>query len=257
MTEKAIIANNVSKRFRVISIPKQTTLKDAFVNFRPSVPRRRERFIEAVTNVSLCVDRGSTLGIIGKNGSGKTTLMRLLAGIYRPDTGSIKVAGQVAPLLSLGVGFHPDMTGRENIRINGLVLGMSPRQIAGKFDEIVDFAELRDSIDVPVRTYSSGMYMRLAFAVAASVDPDVLLLDEILAVGDEAFAAKCLKRMKDFRRAGKTMVLITHDPGTLVEWCDTAVWMDKGAMRVQGSAQQVVDAYHAEILSPIGNVVFG
>lgn len=257
MNQCAISAHGLSKRFRVMTLPKQTTLKDAIVNFRAKAPGQREKFIDAVSDVSLSVEKGSTLGIIGKNGSGKTTLMRLLAGIYRPDSGTVHVSGQVTPLLSLGVGFHPDMTGRENVRINGLVLGMSPRQIANQFDEIVDFAELRDFIDVPVRTYSSGMHMRLAFAIASSVDPDVLLLDEVLAVGDEAFAAKCLARMKEFKRAGKTIVLITHDPGTLLEWCDTAIWMDKGRIRCQGLAQNVINAYHADVLQPMGDLILG
>ncbi len=243
----AIVVERLYKRFHTVMIPKQTTLKEVIVSFQPfNQPKDRERFVSAVTDVSFTVRRGATIGIIGKNGSGKTTLMRLLAGIYAPTSGSVRIAGEIA-LLSLGVGFHPDMTGRENIRINGLVLGLNRRQIDSKFDEIVDFAELREFIDVPVRTYSSGMYMRLAFSVAVSVNPDVILLDEILAVGDEAFAAKCYTRMKEFKERGKTIVLVTHDPSALVAWCDTAIWMDRGALRLQGPAQQVVDAYHAEL----------
>ncbi|MHB8144816.1 MAG: ABC transporter ATP-binding protein, partial [Vulcanimicrobiaceae bacterium] len=179
MSAEAIVVEGVSKRFRIVTIPKQMTLKEAVVGFRLiRPPAKRERFVNAINNVSFAVAGGTTLGVIGRNGSGKTTLMRLLAGIYIPDSGSIQIPGEIAPLLSLGVGFHPDMTGRENVKINGLVLGMSPRQIEGRFDEIVEFSELQEFIDVPVRTYSSGMYMRLAFAVAVSIDPDVLLLDE-------------------------------------------------------------------------------
>lgn len=243
----AIVVERVSKRFRLVTIPKHASFKEAIVKLHFLKPPRRDgRFIEAVKDVSFSVPRGSTLGIIGRNGSGKTTLMRLLAGIYRPDSGSIRISGAIAPLLSLGVGFHPDMTGRENVRINGLVLGLSPSQIEARFEEIVDFAELREFIDVPVRMYSAGMYMRLAFSVAVSVDPAILLLDEVLAVGDEAFTAKCLARMREFKAQGKTIVLVTHDPATLLAWCDAAVWMDRGALRLHGAPQAVSDAYHAD-----------
>lgn len=247
----SIDVHNLTKRFRVTSIPKQTTFKEAVVKmtlFRSN--KGRERFIDAVNDVTFSVPTGSTVGIIGRNGSGKTTLMRLLGGVYRPDSGSVRVSGDLAPLLSLGLGFHPDMTGRENVKISGLVLGMSPKQIERRFDEIVDFSELQDAIDVPVRTYSSGMYMRLAFAVAVSVDPDVLLLDEILAVGDEAFAAKCLERMQAFKRAGKTIVLVSHDPNTLQSWCDTALWMEHGRLAMHGLAHEVVAAYHESLHLP-------
>ena len=174
----AIVVDNVSKRFRLVTIPKKASFKEAIVKMDfLKRTKRPERYVDAVRHVSFSVPRGSTLGLIGRNGSGKTTLMRLLAGVYKPDAGSIAISGEIAPLLSLGVGFHPDMTGRENIKINGLVLGLSPKEIEGKYDEIVDFSELAEFIDVPVRTYSSGMYMRLAFSIAISVDPDVLLLD--------------------------------------------------------------------------------
>lgn len=243
----AVIVERLSKRFHTITIPKQTTLKEALVSLQMfNRLKDRERFVNAVTDISFTVRRGSTIGVIGKNGSGKTTLMRLLAGIYTPTSGSIRIAGEIA-LLSLGVGFHSDMTGRENIKINGLVLGLTRRQIDRKFDDIVDFAELREFIDAPVRTYSSGMYMRLAFSVAVNVNPDILLLDEILAVGDEAFSAKCHTRMKEYKAQGKTIVLVTHDPSTLIAWCETAIWMDRGLLRLQGPAQQVIDAYHAEM----------
>ena len=259
MSAEAIVVEGVSKRFRVVSIPKQMTLKEAVVGLRLNrPPAKRERSVNAINNVSFAVAHGTTLGVIGRNGSGKTTLMRLLAGIYVPDSGSIRIPGEIAPLLSLGVGFHPDMTGRENVKINGLVLGMSPRQIEDKFEEIVEFSELREFIDVPVRTYSSGMYVRLAFAVAVSVDPDVLLLDEILAVGDEAFAAKCIARMRELKKKGKTIVLVTHDPGTVLAWCETAIWMDRGSVRLHGSPQQVVDAYHEDLhRSPEADITVG
>jgi lipopolysaccharide transport system ATP-binding protein len=247
----AIVVDNVSKRFRLVTIPKQASFKEAIVKMEFLKPKQRqERYVEAVRHVSFRVPRGSTLGLIGRNGSGKTTMMRLLAGVYKPDAGSIVVSGEIAPLLSLGVGFHPDMTGRENIKINGLVLGLSPKEIESKFDEIVEFSELNEFIDVPVRTYSSGMYMRLAFSIAISVDPDVLLLDEILSVGDESFAEKCLARMRSFKQQGKTIVIITHDPATLLAWCDSAIWLDRGAMRMYGVAAEVMDAYHRELHAP-------
>jgi len=247
----AIVVDNVSKRFRLVTIPKQASFKESIIKMDfLRFSRPQERFVDAVRHASFRVPRGSTLGLIGRNGSGKTTMMRLLAGVYKPDAGSIAISGEIAPLLSLGVGFHPDMTGRENVKINGLVLGLSPKQIEAKFDEIVDFSELSDFIDVPVRTYSSGMYMRLAFSIAVSVDPDVLLLDEILSVGDESFAAKCLNKMRRFKQQGKTIVLVTHDPSTLKTWCDSAVWMDRGAMRMHGGTADVVDAYHRELHAP-------
>jgi lipopolysaccharide transport system ATP-binding protein len=247
----AIVVDNVSKRFRLVTIPKQASFKESIIKMDfLRFSRPQERFVDAVRHASFRVPHGSTLGLIGRNGSGKTTMMRLLAGVYKPDAGSIAISGEIAPLLSLGVGFHPDMTGRENVKINGLVLGLSPKQIEAKFDEIVDFSELNDFIDVPVRTYSSGMYMRLAFSIAISVDPDVLLLDEILSVGDESFAAKCLNKMRRFKQQGKTIVLVTHDPSTLKTWCDTAVWMDHGAMRMHGGTAEVIDAYHRELHTP-------
>ena len=247
----AIVVDNVSKRFRLVTIPKAASFKETIVKMDfLKRKKREERYVDAVRHVSFSVPRGSTLGLIGRNGSGKTTLMRLLAGVYKPDAGSITIKGEIAPLLSLGVGFHPDMTGRENVKINGLVLGLSPKEIEARYDEIVAFSELSEFIDVPVRTYSSGMYMRLAFSIAISVDPDVLLLDEILSVGDESFAEKCLTRMRQFKRQGKTIVLVTHDPSTLTAWCDTAVWMDRGALRMHGPAADVIDAYHRELHAP-------
>jgi lipopolysaccharide transport system ATP-binding protein len=244
MTRESIVVQSASKRFRVMRIPKRTTLKEAFVkrNFFTNT-RRNEVFVDAVHEVTFSVAHGSMLGILGRNGSGKSTLMRLLAGIYKPDSGTIKIDGNVAPLLSLGLGFHPDMSGRENVRMNGLILGLSPRQIDRRLDDIIDFAELRDYIDVPVRMYSSGMYMRLAFAVAVSVDPDVLLLDEVMAVGDGAFVEKCLERMRLFKRQGKTIVLVTHDTSAITEWCDSALWIDEGRVRLAAAPDRVADAY--------------
>jgi ABC-type polysaccharide/polyol phosphate transport system ATPase subunit len=241
----AIVVERVSKRFRILTIPKQASFKQAIVSFKlfDRTPRQA-RFLEAVNDVSFRVAAGTTLGIIGKNGSGKSTLLRLLAGIYTPDRGSVRVSGEIAPLLSLGIGFHPEMTGRENIKLYGLVLGLTPREIEKKFEEIVEFSELHEFIDVPVKVYSSGMYMRLAFSVAVSVDPDILLLDEVLAVGDEAFAAKCHARMQGFKKQGKTMVLVTHSTSTLLTFCESAMWIDEGSVRLHGPCEQVAKEYH-------------
>jgi ABC-2 type transport system ATP-binding protein/lipopolysaccharide transport system ATP-binding protein len=243
----SIVARGVSKQFRLVSIPKQASLKELIVKgrFFRGAPRD-ERLLRAVDDVSFTVEDGASLGIIGRNGSGKTTLMRLIAGIYRPNGGTVTINGSAA-LLTLGLGFHPEMTGRENVKINGLVLGLSPKEVDERFDEIVDFAELHDFIDIPVRTYSSGMAARLMFAVAISINPDILLLDEILAVGDEAFSAKCLDRIRRFRDAGKTVVLVTHSPDTLKEWCDVSLWLERGRTRMFGPTAEVADAYRQDV----------
>jgi lipopolysaccharide transport system ATP-binding protein len=246
----AIAVSHVCKQFRYVGIPKQTTFKEAIVKLQ-LFRRAEKRCVRAVDDVSFSVPSGTMLGVIGRNGSGKTTLMRLLASVYRPDGGTITIAGQ-ATLLSLGVGFHPDFTGRENVKISGLILGLTPREIGDRIDEIVDFSELGEFIDAPVRTYSAGMYLRLAFSVAVSVDPDILLLDEVLAVGDEAFAAKCFARIQRFKRAGKTIVLVTHDAQTVTTWCDAALWLDRGKARMHGNPSQVVTAYH-EALARYGH----
>jgi ABC-type polysaccharide/polyol phosphate transport system ATPase subunit len=186
---------------------------------------------------------GQTLGIIGSNGSGKSTLLKLLAGLNRPSTGEIQLNGRVSALIELGAGFHPEISGRENIYINGAILGLSRKQIDKKFDEIVAYAELEQFIDLPVKTYSSGMFMRLGFSVAVHVDPEILLIDEILAVGDESFVHKCFERIADFKRKGKTIVLVSHDLKTMERFCDEIIWIEKGVMKQKGFARQVVDAY--------------
>ena len=241
----AINLSNVSKQFRYVGIPKQTTFKESIVKLQ-FFRRPDKRYVRAIDSVSFSVEQGTMLGVIGRNGSGKTTLMRLLAGAYRPNSGTIKILGQTT-LLSLGVGFHPDFTGRENVKISGLILGLTPREIQTRFDEIVEFSELGEFIDAPVRTYSAGMYLRLAFSIAISVDPDVLLLDEVLAVGDEAFAAKCFRRIQQFKHRGKTIVLVTHDAQTVVAWCDSALWLEHGKARMYGAPPDVVTAYHTAL----------
>jgi len=200
--------------------------------------------IWALRNVSLKIDKGMTIGVIGKNGSGKSTLLKLISRIHKPDTGTVTVQGTVAALIELGAGFHPELTGRENVLINGIILGLTRAQIRTRFDEIVEFAELKDYIDEPVRTYSSGMYMRLGFSVATHVDPDILLLDEVLAVGDQAFSRKCIERMTRFKQAGKTIILVSHDLNMIRSWCDQAAWLHEGVVRMQGAPADVVQAYN-------------
>ena len=193
--------------------------------------------------MSFDVPKGSTFGVIGENGSGKSTLLKLLAGITKPTRGSLVVDGRISALIELGAGFHPEISGRENVAINGIMLGLTRRQIDERFDEIVAFAELERFIDAPVKTYSSGMYARLGFAVAIHVDPDVLLIDEVLAVGDEAFTRKCLDKIGEFRRRGKTIVIVTHSLGLVEKMCDDVLWLRGGTVANQGDPKRVVDAY--------------
>jgi ABC-type polysaccharide/polyol phosphate transport system ATPase subunit len=181
--------------------------------------------------------------VVGRNGSGKSTTLKLVAGITKPTSGTVHVQGRISALIELGAGFHPEISGRENVFINGIMLGLSKREVAQRFDEIVEFAELQEFIDAPVKTYSSGMYMRLGFAVAIHVDPDVLLVDEVLAVGDEGFTHKCLDKFAEFRRRGKTVLLVTHSLSVVERFCDEALWIDAGSVRTHGDPRRVVDAY--------------
>ena len=203
--------------------------------------------LEALKGVSFNVQAGRSFGVIGRNGSGKSTLLKLLAGIGKPSGGTIRVAGRVSALIELGAGFHPEISGRENVFINGLMLGLSRKEIGRRFDEIVSFAGLEDFIDAPVKTYSSGMYMRLGFAVATHVDPDVLLVDEVLAVGDEGFTHKCLDTFAEFRRRGRTVVLVTHSLDLVDRFCDEALWLDDGLVRAQGDPRRIVDEYRLDV----------
>jgi lipopolysaccharide transport system ATP-binding protein len=239
----AIRVEGVSKRFHYPMIPKRATLKD--MALRTMRLKSGEAVVEALRNVTFSVERGSTLGIIGRNGSGKSTLMRILSGILKPDTGVVETAGIVAPLLALGTGFHPELSGREGARIELFTLGMDPAQADDLMDEIVAFSEIGDFIDAPVRTYSVGMLMRLAFSVAICVNPNILLLDEVLAVGDEEFARKCHETILDFRNHGKTIVIVTHAADIIESWCDTALWLECGEVSGLGDPHAVVAAYHA------------
>jgi ABC-type polysaccharide/polyol phosphate transport system ATPase subunit len=202
----------------------------------------RERFY-ALKNVSFHLEAGEGLAVIGSNGAGKSTLLSLVAGLARPDSGRIQVNGRMAALLELGSGFHPDLTGAENIRMNASLIGLTRRRTAEVFDEIVDFADIGDFINEPVRTYSTGMAMRLAFSVTISMDPDIMLVDEILAVGDQAFQAKCFGRVQAARRQGKTFLCVSHATGMVQELCDSAIWLDHGELMMCGRISEVMDAY--------------
>jgi ABC-type polysaccharide/polyol phosphate transport system ATPase subunit len=223
------------------------TLKSALLSGSVLRNLRPDSTFLALDGVNLDVDAGRTLGIIGRNGSGKSSLLKLIAGIGKPTSGTVHVSGRVSALIELGAGFHPEISGRENVFINGMMLGLSKAEISRRFDEIVAFAELGEFIDEPVKTYSSGMYMRLGFAVAINVDPDVLLVDEVLAVGDEAFTHKCLEKFADFKRRGKTIILVTHTLDLVTRLCDEALWLDGGRARAHGDPKRVVDAYLLEV----------
>ena len=248
----AIRLTGVSKRYRRHSDRHATSLKTYLVR---DLWRRRaepEEYTWALRDVDLTIDKGTTVAIVGRNGSGKSTLLLLVGGMLAPTAGTVWVDGRCAALIELAAGFHPELTGRENVLINGVLLGLSRAESRRRFDDIVAFAELEAFIDQPVRTYSTGMYMRLGFSVAVHVDPDVLLFDEVLAVGDLSFVAKCLERMNAFKRAGKTIVVVTHDLNTAATWADRAVWMDRGRVRMTGPPPSVVEAYMKEAADGAG-----
>jgi ABC-2 type transport system ATP-binding protein/lipopolysaccharide transport system ATP-binding protein len=235
-----ITVEHVTQRYRVIQ-ERPDTLRELFTRFF-----RHESEVydfEAVRDVSFTVHGGEMLGIVGRNGSGKSTLLKVVAGVFRPTLGKVKVAGTIAPLIELGAGFHGELTGRENILINGLILGYSKKEMLHREQSIIDFAEIGDFIDVPVKQYSSGMYMRLAFAVATEVDPDILVIDEILAVGDFAFQQKCKERLLEFRRRNKTILLVTHSANDVTDLCDRAILMDQGNMLFDGNPEEALEMY--------------
>ena len=206
----------------------------------------------ALEDVNLSVGRGERVGVIGRNGAGKSTLLQVIAGVLAPTTGGAKVHGRVAPLLQLGAGFDPELSGRENVFLNGTLLGMRRAQIKARFDAIVDFAELEAFIYAPLRTYSTGMAARLGFAVAAECQPDVLLLDEVLSVGDEAFQEKCIHRLREFTDVGMTMIIVTHNADFVLRECTRAVWIHDKQVAVEGEPRHVVDAYH-QFLHHVGD----
>ena len=238
----------VTKVYRRYSGRQFATLKSALLQRSILRDLRPNETFPALTDVSFEVPKGATYGLIGRNGSGKSSALKLVAGITKPTSGAVRVDGRISALIELGAGFHPEISGRENVFINGIMLGLSKRDIQERFDDIVEFAELRDFIDAPVKTYSSGMYMRLGFAVAIHVDPDVLLVDEVLAVGDEGFTHKCLDKFAEFRRRGKTILLVTHSLNLVERFCDEALWLDAGRVQTHGDPKRVVGAYLTAIV---------
>ncbi len=231
---------NVTQRFRVIQ-ERPDTLRELFSTFFRHESSYHD--FDAVKNVSFEVPKGQVLGLIGRNGSGKSTLLKIVAGVYRPTTGRVHVKGSVAPLIELGAGFHHELTGRENILINGLLMGYSRREMQEREQRIIDFAGIGDFIDSPVKQYSSGMYMRLAFSVATEIDPEILLIDEILAVGDAPFRQKCFERLQEFRNAGKTVVLVTHTMEQVAAHCDRALLIERGTIIADGPPDEVIAIY--------------
>jgi ABC-type polysaccharide/polyol phosphate transport system ATPase subunit len=244
----AVKISDVSKIYQRYSHRKQfRTLKSALLKGNLIQELRPDETFKALSGVTFNVREGATFAVIGRNGSGKSTLLKLMAGITKPTSGAVEVNGRVSALIELGAGFHPEISGRENVFINGIMLGLSKKEIHRLFDEIVEFAELDEFIDAPVKTYSSGMYMRLGFAVAIHVNPDVLLIDEVLAVGDEAFVHKCLDKISEFRRRKKTIILVTHSLGLVERMADEALWLDEGEIQLRGDPKKVVDAYLARV----------
>ena len=249
MSDVVIRAQELSKRYRIGQREQPLQLREVLTRTLRS-PLRLFRHAPqetfwALKDVSLEVRQGEVLGLIGRNGSGKTTLLKILSRITRPTSGWAEIHGHVGSLLEVGTGFHPDLTGRENTYLSGAILGMRKNEIDRKFDEIVAFAELEKFIDTQVKHYSSGMYVRLAFAVAAHLEPEILLVDEVLAVGDIKFQKKCLGKMGDVARAGRTVVLVSHQLNQIRRLCHRAVWLDSGAIRQNGPAAEVVSAYEA------------
>jgi len=238
----AVVVDSVSKRFRLFRERNQS-LKAALMRGRRAVV---EEFW-AVRDMSFEVQTGSSFGLIGENGSGKSTLLKCMARILRPDAGSIEVKGRMSALLELGAGFHPELSGRENLYLNGSILGMKHRELDRIFDEIVGFAGLERFIDMPVKVYSSGMYVRLGFSIAINVDPDVLLVDEVLAVGDEEFQRRCEQKFADFKQDGRTIVIVSHALGTMRNVCDQLAWLESGEVKMIGEPGNVVDDYVGDV----------
>lgn len=233
-----IDVRNIKKKFKIY-FDKGTQLKDRLL-FRK---RNRYEDREVLKGISFQVRRGEAVGLIGHNGCGKSTTLKLLTKIMYPDSGEIVMTGRISSLIELGAGFHPDMSGRENIYTNASIFGLTKKEVDARFNDIVEFSELADFIDNPVRTYSSGMYMRLAFSVAINVDADILLIDEILAVGDTNFQTKCFNRLRELKAGGMTIIIVTHDLSTIEKFCDRAIWLNDGLIIREGRSDEVVDAY--------------
>lgn len=236
-----IIVENVCKSFDIY-MDKANSLKEKLLFWNRNKKEKRE----VLKNVNLTIKNGEAVGLIGVNGSGKSTLLKLMTKIIYPNKGKITTNGKLTSLLELGAGFHPDFSGRENIYFNASIFGLTKKQIDERIDKIIEFSELGNYIDNPVRTYSSGMYMRLAFAVAINVDADILLVDEVLAVGDQHFQDKCIAKMKELKEEGKTMVFVTHSLGTVKDFCNRAVWLSNGEIKMDGEPDGVIKEYLKE-----------
>jgi len=234
----SIIVKNVSKQFKLY-YDKANTLKERLLFWK----RSKNDILEVLKNINLNICKGETVALIGTNGSGKSTLLKLMTKIIYPNKGKIITKGKLTSLLELGAGFHPDFSGRENIYFNASIFGLTRKQIDDRLEQIIEFSELEGFIDNPVRTYSSGMYMRLAFSVAINVDADILLIDEILAVGDQHFQEKCLSKLKDLKNSDKTIVIVTHDLNSVQELCTRAVWLYKGEIKMDGNPKDVIAEY--------------
>lgn len=241
MSQPAVVVDDLWKNFRLYHERNQY-LKAAILRGR----RARYEEFWALKGLTFEVPTGTTFGVIGSNGSGKSTLLKCLAGILTPDRGSVTISGRVSALLELGAGFHPELTGRENIFLNGAILGLSRREITDRFDEIVDFSGLEKFIDTPVKNYSSGMFVRLGFAVAAHVEPEVLLIDEVLSVGDENFQRKSAERIEQFRRDGRTIVFVSHGLSQVEQLCENVAWIDRGELKTIGPAGEVISNYQGQ-----------
>src|SRR5213594_4105869 len=247
MSEIAISARGLSKRYAIGQQERENALRNVLGPILRApwklLKREKKETFWALRNVDLEVKQGEVLGLIGRNGAGKTTLLKILSRITRPTLGWAEIYGRVGSLLEVGTGFHPELSGRDNTYLSGAILGMSKREISRKFDEIVSFAELEKFIDTPVKYYSSGMYVRLAFAVAAHLEPEILLVDEVLAVGDIRFQKKCLGKMSDVARAGRTVVLVSHQLNQIRRLCHRVIWIDAASVRQSGPTHEVVSAY--------------
>jgi ABC-2 type transport system ATP-binding protein len=237
---EAVLLENVGVCYRAPS-ERIHSIKEYMIRWVQGKIKHREFW--ALQGVNLTVARGETLGLIGHNGAGKSTMLKLIARVLRPTQGRVRVRGNVAPLLEFGAGFHPELTGRENVYLNGALLGFGRKEMDEKFQRIVDFAELWDFIDAPMRTYSSGMWARLGFAVATDIKPDLLIIDEVLSVGDEAFQRKSATRMQEFRDQGATILLVSHSMDVIVQMCHRAAWLDHGQLKAVGNPEAVIHAY--------------
>ena len=234
----AIEIRNMYKDFKLV-YDKPTTLKERICFWKTTKVQKRQ----VLKNINLDIKKGETVALIGTNGSGKSTLLKLMTKILYPNKGTLETHGKLTSLIELGAGFHPDFTGRENIYFNAAIFGLTRQEIDKRIDEIIEFSELGDFIDNPVRTYSSGMYMRLAFSIAINVDAEILLIDEILAVGDQHFQDKCFAKLKEMKESEKTIVIVTHSLGQVRELCDRAIWIYNGEVRMDGTPNEVVDEY--------------